>query len=111
MWYSMIYSVDVPADCDPLNYAPPNVKKLWDQTEGDEQYELSYLEGCWEGGHHRKWCTYSTSGSSMNSWNTVALSPTAQKRWGAWERRGLALVGRPPSLSIPAIPMFSKTPT
>ena len=48
MRYSVIYSVDVPCDCDPLDYAPPKVNKLWDQTEGDEQYELSYLEGCWE---------------------------------------------------------------
>lgn len=56
MRYSVIYSVDVPADCDPLDYAPPHVNKLWDQTEGDSQYELSYLEGRWKTGRHRKWC-------------------------------------------------------
>ncbi len=56
MQFSVIYSVDVPCDCDPLDYAPPKVNKLWDQTEGDEQYDFSYLEGQWDGGHHRKWC-------------------------------------------------------
>jgi hypothetical protein len=56
MQFSVIYSVDCPADCDALDYAPPRVDELWDQTEGDEQYGLSYLDGCWENGHHRKWC-------------------------------------------------------
>jgi hypothetical protein len=54
MQFSVIYSVDVPADEDVLGYAPPNVAE-WDETEGDEQYEYGYLEGCWENGHHRKW--------------------------------------------------------
>jgi hypothetical protein len=55
MQFSVIYSVDVPTDTDVLDYAPPNVAD-WEETEGDEQYEYSYLEGCWENGHHRKWC-------------------------------------------------------
>lgn len=55
MQFSVIYSVDTPADVDPLDYAPPQVGKLWDQTEGDGQFEYGYLEGRWEGGHHRKW--------------------------------------------------------
>jgi hypothetical protein len=55
MQFSVIYSVDTPADVDLLDYAPPQVSELWDQTEGDEQYEYSYLEGRWENGHHRKW--------------------------------------------------------
>lgn len=50
MQFSVIYSVDTPADIDVLDYAPPNID-LWDETEDDRQYE-----GYWEQGHHRKWC-------------------------------------------------------
>ena len=55
MQFSVIYSVDVPSDDDVSDFAPPNLD-LWDQTEDDDQYEYDYLEGCWENGHHRKWC-------------------------------------------------------
>ena len=54
MQFSVIYSVDCPSDENIDSFAPPNLE-LWNETEGDEQYELDYLEGCWEGGHHRKW--------------------------------------------------------
>jgi hypothetical protein len=56
MKFSVIYSVDVPEDEDVLAYAPPQVADLWDETEGDEQFDYGYLEGRWENGHHRKWC-------------------------------------------------------
>lgn len=56
MLFSIIYSADVPAEIDVLDYAPPQVNDLWDETEGDGQYEYGYLEGRWEEGHHRKWC-------------------------------------------------------
>ena len=59
MQFSVIYSVDVPNDADVLDYAPPNVAD-WDETEDDDNYEFGYLEGCWEGGHHRKWCAILT---------------------------------------------------
>lgn len=55
MQFSVIYSVDCPEDENIARYAPPN-PDLWDQTEGDEQYEYSYLEDRWENGKHRKWC-------------------------------------------------------
>lgn len=55
MQFSVIYSVDTPEEVDLLDYAPPQAADLWDETEGDEQYEYSYLEGRWEHGHHRKW--------------------------------------------------------
>ena len=42
--------------CD---YAPPKVAD-WNETEDDDQYEYGYLEGCWENGHHRKWCAILT---------------------------------------------------
>lgn len=60
MQFSVIYSVDVPADENVLDYAPPQVEELWDETEDDDQYEYGYLEGSWEGGHHRKWCAILT---------------------------------------------------
>lgn len=56
MHFSIIYSADTPADVDVLDYAPPQVEELWDETEDDRNYEYSYLEGRWEEGHHRKWC-------------------------------------------------------
>jgi hypothetical protein len=55
MLFSVIYSADCPASVDVLGYAPPQVEQLWDETEGDDNYEYSYLEGRWEDGHHRKW--------------------------------------------------------
>ncbi|MEN6494662.1 MAG: hypothetical protein ABFD16_10255 [Thermoguttaceae bacterium] len=56
MQFSIIYSVDCPADQDIDRFAPPEVEKLWEQTEGDAQYEYGYLEGRWLKGHHRQWC-------------------------------------------------------
>lgn len=56
MLFSIIYSVDVAEGESIDNYAPPNVEQLWDETEGDEEYGYSYLEGRWENGQHRKWC-------------------------------------------------------
>jgi hypothetical protein len=60
MQFSVIYSVDTPAEVDPLDYAPPKVGDLWDETEDDDQFDYGYLEGRWEGGHHRKWCAVLT---------------------------------------------------
>lgn len=56
MQFSIIYSVDAPEGQDIDLFAPPRVDDLWDETEDDEQYEYSYLEGNWENGSHRKWC-------------------------------------------------------
>jgi hypothetical protein len=56
MQFSVIYSADVPNDIDVLDYAPPHLEELWDETENDEEFGYGYLEGIWEGGHHRKWC-------------------------------------------------------
>jgi len=55
MQFSVIYSVDCPEDVDVTDFASPDLD-LWDETEGNEQYEYSYLEGQWENGTHRKWC-------------------------------------------------------
>ena len=56
MQFSVIYSVDVPEDTHVLDYAPPKVSDLWDETEDDAEYDCDDLEGEWEHGHHRKWC-------------------------------------------------------
>jgi hypothetical protein len=55
MQFSVIFSVDVPQGISIKDFAPPQVGRLWTRTEGDEQYEYSYLEGRWEKGRHRKW--------------------------------------------------------
>lgn len=55
MRFSVIYSIDVPCDVEILDFAPPEVESIWEETEGDDQFEYGYLEGDWEGGHHRKW--------------------------------------------------------
>ena len=60
MQFSVVYSVDVPSEIDLDGFAPPNVAELWDETQGDDQYEYSYLEGRWEEGHHRQWCALLT---------------------------------------------------
>ena len=54
MRFSIIYSANCPATEDIYHLAPPDLD-LWDETEGDDQYDFGYLEGRWEDGHHRKW--------------------------------------------------------
>ncbi len=60
MLFSIIYSVDVPQGISIRPFTPPQVGRLWTRTEGDEQYEYSYLEGRWEKGKHRKWAALLT---------------------------------------------------
>lgn len=60
MLFSVIYSVDIPNGVNMRPYVPPDCKKLWDETEDDSSYDYGYLEGCWEKGHHRKWCAILT---------------------------------------------------
>lgn len=56
MQFSVIYSIDVPGSVRLEQFFPPECEALWDQTEGDNQYEYSYLEGRWETGEHRQFC-------------------------------------------------------
>ena len=56
MQFSIIYSVDCPRSVSIRRFAPPHARRLWDMTEGDEQFEYAYLEGDWTKGKHRKWC-------------------------------------------------------
>lgn len=55
MQFSIIYSVDVP-DSDSIRPFVPSQRHLFTQTEGDSQYDYSYLEGEWAKGKHRKFC-------------------------------------------------------
>ena len=55
MLFSVIYSVDVPRDVSIQGFLPRrSVRRYMDCTEGDEEYDYDYLEGCWEKGKHRK---------------------------------------------------------
>ena len=56
MLFSVIYSVDCPRTERISRFQPPQLRKHWDRTEGNEGYEYGYLEGDWEKGKHRKWC-------------------------------------------------------
>ncbi len=78
MQFSVIYSADTPEDVDVLSFAPPQVEELWDETEDDGQYEYGYLEGRWEGGSHRKWC--SVLGSSAQANGLRCHEPVRLKR-------------------------------
>ncbi len=60
MLFSVIYSIDCPRSEKIGRFRPPNARKLWNMTEGDEQYDYGYLEGEWERGKHRKWCAMLT---------------------------------------------------
>jgi len=53
MHFGIIYTFDIPWDTSVKGYLPPQ-RKLWQQTEGDEQYDLGHLGGHWEKGKHRK---------------------------------------------------------
>lgn len=55
MLFSVIYSIDCPSSESIARFRPPHARRLWDRTEGNEQYGYSYLEGDWERGKHRKW--------------------------------------------------------
>ena len=54
MRFSIILSIDCPYSASIREFMP-NTKALW-QTEGDSNYEYSYLGGEWKKGKHRKLC-------------------------------------------------------
>ena len=39
MLFSVIYDFDCPHEVSVGPYLPPNRRRLWDLTEGDDQYE------------------------------------------------------------------------
>lgn len=62
MEFSVIYSFDVRRDQSVEPYNPPKNqrRRLWDLTEGNEQYEFDYLGESYKHGKHRKWCALLT---------------------------------------------------
>jgi len=58
MRFSVIFSVDIPADTSIRPFVPKG--RAWSRTEGDEQYDFGYLSGCWAKGKHRKFCALLT---------------------------------------------------
>lgn len=94
MQFSVIYSVDVPADEDVLAYAPPNVAE-WDETEGDEQYDYGYLEGCWENGHHRKWAAILTREQFNDFVDHCGLTADSTPTMGSLGAPGFGFVWAP----------------
>jgi len=73
MLFSVIYSADCPRCESIAQFRPPHVRRLWDQTEGDDQYEYDYLEGDWEKGKHRKWCALLTKDQFTEFVETIGL--------------------------------------
>ena len=55
MLFSVIYELDVPRS-EAVGQYLPKQRHLFQQTEGDDCYEYSHLEGDWEKGKHRKLC-------------------------------------------------------
>lgn len=53
MLFSVIYDFDIPREESVKPYLPSQ-RHLFQQTEGDEQYDYSYLGGRWCKGKHRK---------------------------------------------------------
>lgn len=61
MNFSVIYSFDCQRSIPVGQFLPPkSQRKLWQQTEGDEQYEYSYLGEEYKKGKHRKLCAMLT---------------------------------------------------
>lgn len=56
MKFGVIYTVDIGRENSIVTYLPSESKRrrLWTQTEGDEEYGYGYLEGYWAKGKHRK---------------------------------------------------------
>ena len=111
MQFSVIYSVDVPADTDVLDFAPPNLENLWDETEDDDQYEFGYLEGRWEGGHHRKWCAVLDREQFEDFVDRCGLTAESTETMGSLGCRVSGSAGPRQSRSTPMIPTPSSAPT
>ena len=99
MLFSVIYSADCPRSESIARFRPPQVRKLWDMTEGDEQYEYSYLEGDWEKGKHRKWCGLLTKEQFQNFVESVGLVADSTETMGSLGAPGFGF-GSSPAISF-----------
>lgn len=49
--------------------------KLWQKTEGNEQYDYGYLEGIWDKGKHGKYCACLTKAQFETFLSHVSIYP------------------------------------
>ena len=99
MLFSVIYSADCPRSERITRFRPPQVRKLWDVTEGDEQYEYGYLEGGWERGKHRKWCALLTKDQFNEFVDSTALVADSTETMGSLGAPGFGF-GWSPAISF-----------
>ena len=99
MLFSVIYSADCPRSESIARFRPPQVRKLWDMTEGDEQYEYGYLEGDWEKGKHRKWCALLTKDQFNDFVESIGLVADSTETMGSLGAPGFGF-GWSPAISF-----------
>ena len=98
MLFSVIYDFDCPRKISVQPYLPPR-RRLWHQTEGDEQYEYSYLEGRWEKGKHRKFCAVLTKEQFVEFIDHTGLFAEETETMGSVGAPGFG-VGWAPAISF-----------
>lgn len=95
--YGVIYSADWdPARGRVADFAPPNRRKLWTLTEGDEQAEYTYDGMPYT--RHRKWCALLTPAQMHEFVDWVGIYPTDTPTLGALGMPGCGL-GITPAIS------------
>jgi hypothetical protein len=99
MLFSVIYSADCPRSESIIRFRPPQVRKLWDMTEGNEQYEYGYLDGDWERGKHRKWCALLTKEQFNEFINSTGLVADSTETMGSLGAPGFGF-GWAPAISF-----------
>lgn len=82
MKFSVIYSVDVPQSESIVAFLPRQ-RKRFTLTEGDDQYEYSYLEGDWTKGKHRKLCAVLTKAQFERFLRDTGLYPEDVQSMGS----------------------------
>jgi hypothetical protein len=97
MRFSVIFSVDVPGDRSIRPFVPKG--RAWQRTEGDEQYEYGYLEGCWEKGKHRKFCALLTRKQFDRFVSQMSLYASSTETMGSLGAPGCGF-GMAPAISF-----------
>ena len=99
MLFSVIYSADCPRTESIARFRPPRARRIWDQTEGDRQYEYSYLEGEWERGKHRKWCAVLDKGQFAEFVQATGLVADSTETLGSLGAPGFG-IGWAPAIAF-----------
>ena len=99
MLFSVIYTADCQHQESIVRFRPPQARTLWEQTEGDEEYDYAYLEGDWEKGKHRKWCGLLTKKQFERFLDATGLFAEPVETLGSIGAPGLGL-GRSPAISF-----------